>query len=120
MRVYTVADLISQLQLLPPDTEIWSMRYSGTYPLNEESDDPFLVCEQSGRVRLFVDDGEAFHGDEDKASSPLFSSGDAWDRIRDLSQKNCDHEWVWVGRSGDPAEPPEHVCLCNNCGIEKE
>lgn len=31
----------------------------------------------------------------------------------------CPHEWEVKSLTGDPAEPPERVLVCNKCGFEK-
>lgn len=82
--IYTVGQLVEKLKMLPPDATIWIMHKEGTDPWCGEVDDPFVVWEKDGVVRLYIDDALNYHPEVERHACSLMSTGNTWDRINNL------------------------------------
>lgn len=60
----TVKDLIEQLQKLPQETIVYEMTWKGIDALSV-LDDVFRVYQKDQEIKLFIDDREAFHPEDD-------------------------------------------------------
>lgn len=82
MTPVTVGLLIELLSRLPKDTLVYESTYCSNRPLDRSdlstNDGPLLLYQRNGEIRLYIDDGEAFHGEEDKFKGSLFIPGEHW------------------------------------------
>lgn len=83
MKTVSIGTLIEILKLLPENGLIWLSNWDDSYHLDitdfESNDGPLFIYEKDGEVRLYIDDGEAFHS-SDKYKSSLFWLGGAFNR----------------------------------------
>lgn len=79
MKHVSIGTLIEILKLLPEDGLIWLSNWDDSYPLDvidiESHDGPLFIYEKDGEVRLYIDDGEAFHSSDKYKSSLFWSDG---------------------------------------------
>ncbi len=81
MRKATVELLIEVLKCLPPETEIWQATSYDVTPVDRLEDEIFLLWEHEGKIRLVIDDREAFHGEKETQWNNIFAFGPAHDRV---------------------------------------
>lgn len=68
----TVKDLIEALQKLRPETIIWEKTYGSNCPIEGWEYGPIEIYRCGHDERLYIDDGEANHGDVDDCCKGIF------------------------------------------------
>lgn len=85
----TVRMLIDLLNTLPQDALVWESTYHSNCPLEipelSAYVGPLFVYENSGDVRLYIDDGAAYHPD-DRYKTSLFWPCRTHKLLRDIAK----------------------------------